>query len=68
MSKCRHKRVVLAEANDVVFFPDQEPFKEGVIEDCGIDEIVAESVTIHWCPKCHTAKCIDADKWHSSND
>ena len=60
--KCRHRNgIVLAHASYVEFTPDQEPFKEGVIEHCGIKTITAINITIYWCPKCQRAQSIEVD-------
>ena len=60
--KCRHrKKVVLASANYVIFTPDQEPYKEGVIESCEEDDIVVESIFIHYCEICQKVQDIGID-------
>jgi len=52
MSKCKHKRLVLATANLVEFEPDQEPFVSGKIECAGISRITVSGINIHYCPLC----------------
>lgn len=60
--KCRHKKgIILAFASYVEFVPDQEPFTAGVIESCGIESIIATSISIHWCPKCRVAQDIEVE-------
>ena len=57
MGKCRHKKgVILASANMIHFYPDQEPFKSGVLEKSGFESIVLESINIHYCPNCNTVE------------
>lgn len=46
--------MILASANYVEFIPDQEPYKAGIIESCGIESIMA-NVNIQYCPKCKIA-------------
>lgn len=51
MRKCRHKRLALVTGEIELLKPDQEPYKEGVIEEmCEIHPYIAFSG--HWCPKC----------------
>ena len=60
MAKCRHRNgIVLAHASYVEFTPDQEPFKAGVIEHCGIETIMLSAMNIHYCPKCNEVKVDD---------
>lgn len=60
--KCRHRKgVILACANYVEFIPDQEPFKAGVIEPSGLESITAESLFIHYCPKCKEIQDVGSD-------
>lgn len=60
MAKCRHRKgIILASAGYVVFEPDQEPLTNGVIESCGIEQIVIPSMNIHYCPKCNTVNLDD---------
>ena len=60
--KCRHRKgIILASAQMVEFIPDQEPFKEGTIESCGIEYIKAENLNIHYCPKCKEVQDIESD-------
>ena len=63
MSKrCRHRKgVILAYANYVDFVPDQEPFKEGIIESCGLESIKVESTSVHYCPKCNVIQSLEVD-------
>ena len=61
MAKCRHRKVILACANYVVFTPDQEPFERDVIESSGIEEIIAESLYAHYCPICKVFQDIGND-------
>lgn len=60
MKKCRHRKgIILATAGNVEFTPDQEPFKAGVIEPCGIETIMISAMNIHYCPKCNTVDLDD---------
>lgn len=62
MKKCRHRKgEILASTSMVRFIPDQEPFEAGVVENCGFEDIVAESVNIHYCPKCNEIQDIEVD-------
>jgi hypothetical protein len=62
MSKCRHKkRIILGGALRVSFIPDQEPYESGVIESCGIKEIVVDSLYLHYCPRCEQVVDIGVD-------
>lgn len=58
---CKHDRVILASATEVSFTPDQEPFKEGVVEPSGFEEITVESLNLRWCPHCKTVQSIEFD-------
>jgi len=51
--KCGSK-TILATAFITCFDPHEEPYENGVKEECGYEDgIAAEvSVGIHWCPKC----------------
>lgn len=50
--KCNNK-TVLADRLITVFYPDQEPYENGVIENCESEEIDAEvRVGIRYCEKC----------------
>jgi len=56
--KCGHK-TILASGEIVEFFPDQEPYENGKIEDCGYDGTFTDGFTtdpiyvnIHFCPEC----------------
>lgn len=62
MSKCRHKKTILASANLVDFRPDQEPFESGKIECAGVSEIRIGSIWIHYCPKCDTVIDIELEQ------
>ncbi len=60
--KCRHrKKMVLATAHYVKFTPDQEPYREGVIESCEDEEIMVDSIFIHWCERCQKVRDIGVD-------
>jgi len=60
--KCRHrKEIILASALNVEFTPDQEPFEAGIIESCGIEMIIAESINIHYCPKCKVIQDVELE-------
>lgn len=59
--KCRHKRLILATAANVVFDPDEEPFTVDKVEPSGFEEITANAIHIHWCPKCNTAQVISIE-------
>lgn len=61
MEKCRHKKLILSCASKVIFIPDEEPFKAGKIEDCGIEEIEVEFILMHYCPKCKVVKDLGVD-------
>ena len=63
MSKrCRHRnRIILALADNVEFIPDQEPFKSGVIESCGLESITVETISVHYCLKCNVIQSIETE-------
>ena len=65
MGKCRHKKgLILASANYIEFTPDQEPFEAGILEDCGMDTVDIDSISIniHYCPKCQQVKDIEVEQ------
>jgi len=60
MSKCRHKKLIMAVADYVQFIPDDEPFTSGVVEHCGLDEIEVSEIIMCYCPKCNIVVSLDA--------
>jgi len=60
MAKCRHRKLIMAHAYDVVFTPDQEPFESGKIEPAGVEDISCSTLIMHYCPKCKEAT-VDCD-------
>jgi hypothetical protein len=60
MKRCRHKRLVMAMADEVDFHPDQEPFTSGVVECAGVSEIVVNMIVIRYCPICKRVVVIEA--------
>lgn len=59
--KCRHKRLILATATAVTFYPDEEPFVADKVEPSGFEEITTNAINIEWCPKCNTAQVISIE-------
>ena len=61
MAKCQHKTgIILANASYVEFWPDQEPFTDGVVQASGFDLIQLESINIQWCPRCEEVVSIES--------
>jgi hypothetical protein len=60
MARCRHKRLVMATAECVHFYPDQEPFTSGVIECAGVSDIEVSMILVHYCPNCKIIVSIEA--------
>lgn len=57
--KCGHKTVLAIGTVDS-FYPDEEPYENGIIEDSKQDEIEATvRVVVQYCEKCE--KIISAD-------
>ena len=51
MEKCRHKKLALVSGCIDELEPDQEPFKNGVLEEIKIESGLIH-ISGHWCPKC----------------
>ena len=52
---CNNKKTILARGAVESFIPDSEPYENGVVEDCGFEEIMPSEdvdVYIQWCPHC----------------